>query len=151
MKQSFKEKLAKVGKFFKKNGYYFLIVICIAAVASMIGVAVAQNNRRNADIDNNITRPDNSGDNGGQKPPVEDEVDPEPVEDKLTFALPSTGEITGHFEFVFNEILGDYRNHDGIDFVAKDGDINVYAAADGVVKRVDYDVLYGYYIEIEHA
>ncbi|MGN1096898.1 MAG: hypothetical protein ACI4QU_03580, partial [Christensenellales bacterium] len=45
MEKNNSEKWAKIKTFFKKNGYYFLIVLCIGAVATMVGVAVSQSKK----------------------------------------------------------------------------------------------------------
>ena len=58
---NFKQAMRKVGKFLKKNGYIFLIIICIAAIGTMIYLAV--DNSNNPPIDNNTNNNQNNNDN----------------------------------------------------------------------------------------
>lgn len=71
----------------------------------------------------------------------------------LTFVWPVIGDIQKVYaveELVFNETLGDWRAHPGIDIAAPLG-AKVYAAADGTVKDIYQDDLYGTVVVIEHA
>ena len=70
----------------------------------------------------------------------------------LTFTLPISGDIVkpfSHGELVKNTTLNDWRTHDGVDIVAPEGS-EVFAAADGVVKEVRNDPLWGTVLIISH-
>ncbi len=71
----------------------------------------------------------------------------------LLFAMPIQGEIFNEFsngELVKSITMGDWRTHDGIDIA---GEIAqpVKSAAEGVVKSIEQDAMWGTVIEIEHA
>ena len=143
-----KEIWTKVKTFFKKNGYYFLIVLCIGAVATMVGVAVTQSKtdtNANVSVDGPadvVDDDDKTPDNGDEQKPAE----------TTTFAAPSTGTVTNDYtasSVFYNQSLGKYETHEAIDFVS-DSDKNVYASADGTVIEADYNILDGYYVVIEH-
>lgn len=51
---------------------------------------------------------------------------------------------------VYNKTMGDYRAHTGVDFKAQEGD-NVLAMADGTVKKIYTDDLYGNVIEVKNG
>jgi len=53
-------------------------------------------------------------------------------------------------DLLYNEVMKDYRTHNGIDIIASKGE-NVYASANGKVKGVYKDLLLGNVIEIEHG
>lgn len=69
------------------------------------------------------------------------------------FVLPVKGEILKPFsegELVFDETMGDWRTHKGTDYKAKAGD-RVYAAADGEIKKIYSDGMYGNCAVLETA
>lgn len=53
-------------------------------------------------------------------------------------------------DLIYNEVMKDYRTHNGIDIIASKGE-NVFASANGKVKGVYKDLLLGNVIEIEHG
>jgi murein DD-endopeptidase MepM/ murein hydrolase activator NlpD len=70
----------------------------------------------------------------------------------LAYTLPISGNIINPYsngELVKNLTLGDWRTHDGIDIAVERG-VDVLAAADGVVKEVKNDQLWGTVITIDH-
>lgn len=66
----------------------------------------------------------------------------------LDFPVPS-GKIMRMYsdEAVYNETMGDYRPHTGVDFAAE-ADENVIAMTDGVVESIRQDEMYGNVIKI---
>ena len=154
--------MKRFGGFLKRNAFYFLIVLCIASVATVIALAVTRNTA-SSDLsvnDNQTLQPEgpSGGENpggttpGGEDPGSEDpgEQQPEPPK-QLTFNMPCNGSLSveyAHDELVFSSTLDQWAVHMGIDFVSDD--LNVYAAADGKISEVGYDELNGYYIAIEH-
>lgn len=51
---------------------------------------------------------------------------------------------------VYNETMGDYRAHTGVDFIAEEGD-NVLAMSDGTVEKIYTDELYGNVIQVKNG
>ena len=154
--------MKRFGGFLKRNAFYFLIVLCIASVATVIALAVTRNNNVTQDpsisIDDQPTvNPDDQkpsdqqpDDPGTQSPDIGD-VDPTPPAKKLTFKAPCNGSVVNDYSIdalVESSTFGHWTTHDGIDFVSDD--LNVYASADGAVIANDYDELNGYYITLQH-
>ncbi len=87
------------------------------------------------------------------KPVIKSEQSP--VSEKLptlAYASPISGNIINQYsngELVQNMTLGDWRTHDGID-IAVDRGVDVYAVADGTVKDIKSDPLWGTVITIDH-
>lgn len=69
------------------------------------------------------------------------------------YVLPLTNEVKKPFsngELLFSETMQDWRIHNGTDFVGKEG-AEVKAAANGTVKKIAEDTLWGHVIEIDHG
>lgn len=72
--------------------------------------------------------------------------------EETVFEKPSGGEIIKDYsggELVYSETMEDWRTHNGIDFLGKEGS-QVLSSADGKVKKVYEDDLLGIVVEIEH-
>ncbi len=161
--------MKRFGGFLKRNAFYFLIVLCIASVATVIALAVTRNTS-SPDMsvnDNQTLQPEDPSGNtpggntpggetpggetpGGENPGGENPGEQQPPK-QLTFNMPCNGSLTveyAHDELVFSSTLDQWAVHMGIDLVSDD--LNVYAAADGKISEVGYDELNGYYIAIEH-
>lgn len=70
----------------------------------------------------------------------------------LAYASPISGSIINEYsngELVKSVTLGDWRTHDGIDIAVGRG-ADIYAVADGIVKDIKNDHLWGTVITIEH-
>lgn len=152
--------MKRFGGFLKRNAFYFLIVLCIASVATVIALAVTRNNaQQNADIGGNQTlQPENPGGEqtpGGEQEPGGEEQDPgtntpDPPK-QLTFNMPCNGTMSvkyAHDEIIQSSTLGHWATHLGVDFVSDD--LNVYASADGEISELKSDKLKGNYIVITH-
>ena len=84
-------------------------------------------------------------------PAMESETDAQPVAPRLVVA-PLVGEEVAAFsvdELTYNETLGDWRTHDGIDIAAEVG-TQVLAACSGTVTQVIDDDLMGTSVTIAH-
>ena len=84
-------------------------------------------------------------------PAMESETDAQPVAPRLVVA-PLVGEEVAAFsvdELTYNETLGDWRTHDGIDIAAEVG-TQVIAACSGVVTAVRDDDMMGTLVTIAH-
>ncbi|MCM1306790.1 MAG: M23 family metallopeptidase [Bacteroides sp.] len=137
----------RFGGFMKRNAFYFLIILCIASVATVIALAVTYNNGAAPD----------TGLNTGDDTPVLNPDDNKPVDPtpetpvkKLTFISPCNGTISSEYDtsLVMNTTMSQWETHSALDFVSDD--LNVYAAADGTVKEVGCNDLYGNYIVLQH-
>ena len=71
--------------------------------------------------------------------------------EELVFSMPASGEILAQYssELSFNEALGDYRAHNGIDIGADEG-CSISAAADGIIDDI-YSNAFGDGITISHS
>ena len=141
----------RFGGFLKRNAFYFLIILCIASVATVIALAVTRNNGvpdtgLNSGDDTPVINPDNSGNGDSNIKP-----NPTPEEPKnLTFISPCNGTVTHEYDttLAMNQSMNQWETHAALDFVAED--MNVYAAADGIIKTIGKDNLNGNYIIVEH-
>lgn len=81
-------------------------------------------------------------------------VPTQPVDlSRQSYVWPVIGEVKPGYSMdalVYNETMGDWRTHDGVDITAQAGEY-VRAASDGTVAEVYEDVLYGTTIIIEHG
>ncbi len=69
------------------------------------------------------------------------------------YVLPLTNEVKKGFsngELVYSETMQDWRVHNGTDFAGKEG-AEVKAVANGTVKKITEDTLWGRVIEIDHG
>lgn len=87
-------------------------------------------------------------------PMPEVEVDPTPViaEAPRVIVAPLKGDVLAAFsmeELIYNETLGDWRTHDGVDIAAKPGS-TVLAACSGTVHAVIDDALMGTTVILDH-
>ncbi len=164
----------------KKNsfgGFYAAMAVCllgaVAAAWVTAGTAINSLNERN-DVpqgENRVISDENYNKNDSifasedvgkpkedvkiEKPAEEEKKDESTFKftDKGTsFAMPMQGEIIGSHssgELVKYEALGEWRTHDGIDIKGETGS-EIKAAADGKIKSVNKDPLWGTVVEIEH-
>lgn len=85
------------------------------------------------------------------EPSTDPTVDP-PTQD-VVLSLPVNGTVGTGFSLtvpVFSETMQDWRVHQGIDY-RTEGEVDVLAAADGIVDQVYYHELMGHTVEILHA
>ncbi len=79
---------------------------------------------------------------------------PKPTKSAPTFYVrPVNGEIHAHFsgdELVYDRTNGDWRTHNGVDFLCDNGE-KVMAVADGEVKDIFTDEYYGTSVLVEHG
>ena len=70
-----------------------------------------------------------------------------------SYVWPVIGDVSMEYSMdalVYNETMGDWRTHDGVDIIAQAGEY-VRAAAQGTVTDVYEDVLYGTTVVIDHG
>ena len=148
--------MKRFGGFLKRNAVYFLIILCIASVATVIALAVTRNSAlQNPDSslsdkpqqdDEPVVKPDDPID----KPDKPD--DPTPVIEKQKFYAPcNDGKVSRNYAdttLVWSPTLKQYSTHLALDFTSEDK--NVYASCDGTVQEVGYNSLDGYYVVLTH-
>lgn len=141
-------KARAVARFFKRNIYYLLLIVCIAVIATIVALTLVNANREPiADVN---TPPIVDGGGDAEEPGT----NPDPTPVQIIFDAPvRTGEIGMDYsetDLVFHLTLGDSRTHRGIDFMAEAG-TEVYAAYEGTVESISAGVLYGTVITIDHG
>ena len=149
--------MKRFGGFVKRNAVYFLIILCIASVATVIALAVTRNSA--------LQNPDSSLSDKPQDEPVvkpDDPIDtpdnpnkpdaPKPVIEKQKFYAPcNDGKVSRNYAdttLVWSPTLKQYSTHLALDFTSEDK--NVYASCDGTVQEVGYNSLDGYYVILSH-
>ena len=157
------------------GGFYAAMAVCllgaVAAAWVTAGTAINSINEQNdvPKTENRVISEENynpgdsifaSEDVGKPKEDVKIEKPEEKPEESTfkflnkgnSFILPVAGEIIGSHsggELIKYEALGEWRTHDGIDIKAEAGS-EIKAAADGKIKFVGSDPLWGNVVEIEH-
>lgn len=146
----------RFGGFMKRNAMYFLILLCIASVATIIALSVTGNFGK-TDIDLSGSNTDIGGDtpviNQPDDPVINDPVDDPVINEPkpLSFTAPVNGGVTVDYSdtvLVWSSTLEQYSVHTGLDFTSEDQ--KVFAAAAGTVSETGYDMLNGYYVVISH-
>ena len=139
----------KIGEFMKRNAFYLLIVLCIASVATVI--ALAASGDFGSDPGSAVVQPEPDDPGTPDEPDDPDEKPDEPEEPTLSFESPVNGTVSLEYSdtvLVWNDTLGQYEVHLGVDFTGDD--LSVFAAEAGTVSEVGTDVLEGNYVVIDH-
>ena len=146
---------ARFAAFIKKNLYLILMIVCVIAIATMVGVTYATRQRStDAAVDANANLP---SDEPKETPKEEEPSEPSeqtaatPVEEMI-FCLPAEGETVGVFSndtLVYNATLNQWSTHEAYDIAAEVG-TEVKSVYDGTVKSVTTSVLRGTEVLVEH-
>lgn len=153
----------KATKFFKKNGLYLLLALCIIAIGLSVALSLTGTNDPiipdNSLNNDNITNEGNGNTNEPDEIPddtpssgTEDPSDT-PVSTVITFAMPVTNasKVTEYSEtMVFNSTLNRFSAHKAIDFFAEEG-TPVLAVYKGTVENVETSLLQGVTVTIDHG
>lgn len=140
----------KVAAFFKKNGYFVLMIACIIAIGAMITIAavVNANKEGSTSIDKPVTPPDDGV--VDEKP--NDET-PIVTEKEFILTYPLTEYVIGlkfsNTELVYLPTNGHWATHEAVDFMASGGS-NVKCVFDGTIKSITTDQMYATTVVIEH-
>lgn len=140
----------KVAAFFKKNGYFVLMIACIIAIGAMITIAavVNANKEGSTSIDKPVTPPDDGV--VDEKP--NDET-PIVTEKEFILTYPLTEYVIGlkfsNTELVYLPTNGHWATHEAVDFMASEGS-NVKCVFDGTIKSITTDQMYATTVVIEH-
>lgn len=154
----------KAVAFLKRNIYYIIMFLCLAAIATMVTVTLIKKSKapnvnviappnpiEDSDKDKDVDRDNKDGDEDKDKdkeqdPPV---YEPEPI----VFACPvkdvNIGRDYAMDSIVWHTTLGHYAVSRAIVFLGDEGD-DVFAAYGGTVEEVTNDVFYGNRIVINH-
>lgn len=151
----FKSALIKTGKFLRKNVYYVLVIVAVAAICAMVGVTVSKTKQAKNVTVVNDTGIETPADNPQDKPDVNPADKPTPEKPApVIFIIPvKDGAIGASFsetELVFSKTLEQWSTHRAIDFQAEEGS-GVFCVWDGVVSEIVNDPLYGYCVSISHG
>ena len=173
MKQNKKE---AVIVFFKRNGYYMLLGICVLAIVLMVTFAIIAANKKGIpvgtvppdDVEVVVPDPDQPTDgnqdgensDGNNDQPTGGNQDGEnseptsPVDKPVAFLLP-VANCTVLKEYTdtgveYNQTLGRYEGHMGIDFGGEEN-AAVVAVYDGTVESVTTSFLEGTRVVIDHG
>ena len=140
--------MSKIFSFIKKNSFYFIIGLCVLIIAcSLVLVAIYGFESERID-DGNISETPSGTVTNPTIPPEPDEN----VSVKVEFILPVNGYVLKDYTdtVVFNSTLNRYEKHTAIDFFAEEGS-NVCAVYGGTVESVDYNILTGVTVTIDHG
>ena len=151
----------KFSAFLKKNGYLILMVICLAAIATLIVYAVIrnQNNLENGLVNQNEDVIPVIGDNKNEQTDGDKKDDTQPTSTSVTetpvlIAAPveTANVLKGYTEteLVYNATMKHWATHQAIDYKTEVG-APVKAVFDGEVVSVSTSTLKGTTVVIKHA
>lgn len=162
--------LNKMKQFFKKEGFYVILFVCLCAVATVAAITAGRNNSKNTDKnddvaiveqtnkENVVNKPENPGnalqvkEELGDVPVVENNGETAPVSNSsnMTFENPVIGTLGRAYaeDPVLFKTTNTYKTHLAMDIKAEEG-AAVSAVGAGVVKKVGVDTE-GNYVEIDH-
>ena len=159
------KKTTSVLNFFKKNFYYLLIGASLIVIATVIAVVLATNKNSvgqsglapNTPAESsNLLKPESVGQSESeQESSSEEESVPDtPTSTQIIFAVPVVNStVTKDYTsstVVYNQTLGVYTGHMGMDFSAEAGS-NVVAVWEGKVESITTSYLKGTTIVIDHG
>ncbi|MBR5272101.1 MAG: M23 family metallopeptidase [Clostridia bacterium] len=165
MPQNNKSKSKKLKELIFGRGFYAALAACvIAAIIAVLSISYQQHQSQPIDAPlvttTTTTKPTTAPSTTTTtttttttKPSVPDEIIIDTQVPYSSFYLnPVGGKVSKFYssELVFSQTMGDYRAHNGVDFLADVGD-TVYAINKGTVTAVYEDEMLGKVVEIDHA
>ena len=155
------KKTVSVLNFVKKNFYYLLIGGSLIVIATVIAVVLAtrKNNLGQAGIlpmlpDSTVESVPESFESSPEESTPEESVPDKPASTQIVFTIPvENSTVTKEFTsstVVYNQTLGVYTGHMGVDFSAEAGS-NVVAVYDGKIESITTSYLQGTTIVINHG
>ncbi|MBQ8740986.1 MAG: M23 family metallopeptidase [Clostridia bacterium] len=168
-------KTSKFTKAITSTGFVTIVACALIAVGAIAWFALSRDNTvsetpsdnsqsqqeypdTNNSYNNTVEVPDVSEepitdvDDDVSNVPYSEEEPTEPVEEKPTFVLPITGNISKGYSdtaLQYSATYGDMRLHTGVDILCETGS-DIKSAGTGTVKSVVDDANYGRIITIEH-
>ncbi|MBE5742453.1 MAG: M23 family metallopeptidase [Clostridiales bacterium] len=165
------KKTVSVFNFIKRNLYYFLIGVSLIIIATVIAIVVATSNKNpdegktpesvlppiestpEESTPEESTPNQNENENGGNNSGGVEEDD-KPVDTKIVFTMPvSSAQILKNYTsstVVYNQTLGVYTGHMGIDFGAEAG-MEVVSSYGGTVESITTSYLQGTTVTVDHG
>lgn len=163
----------KVRAMFGGRGFYIALVLCLAVVGVLGWYAIFGGEEPVEDVVNPTPVVDQTPVKPDPAVKVPDEQEPQPEQEPEVIAQPvvepveiveveellpqvispldgTTVTVFSMTELLYDETMGDWRTHNGLDIQAAEGDA-VKTAADGLVVEVTDDELMGTTVIIEHA
>lgn len=149
--------------FVKRNIYYIIMLVCLAAIATMVTITLINKSKApNVEViapppvdqtNNNDDDQTNNNDDDDQTNNNDDNVDNVITPTPVVFACP-VEDVVVLRDYVMDNItthltLNKFAVSSGILLGGEEGD-NVFAAYDGTVESVTYDVYYGNKVVIKH-
>lgn len=148
---------SKVKAIFGGKGFYIALVLCLAAAAAIVYVALLhplQKAEPVVEADPTPAAPviqTQPIEEASVEPIVEPTVKPEELVPQVISPLDGTTvTVFSTTELMYDETMADWRTHNGLDIQAAEGD-SVKTAAEGTVLSVKNDELMGTTVVIEHA
>lgn len=141
--------MKKFGGFMKRNAFYFLIVLCIASVATVIALAVTYNT--NTPTDGNVTDQPDTPVINPDNPDPDNPDNPDNTKNQTFISPCNDGTVSNNYsdtQLVWSPTLKQFATHLGLDFTSND--LNVYASCEGTVKEIGHNDLDGYYVILTH-
>ena len=163
----------KVRAMFGGRGFYIALVLCLAVVGVLGWYAIFGGEEPVEDAVNPTPVVDQTPEKPDPVVKVPDEQEPQPEKEPEIIAQPvvepveiveveellpqvispldgTTVTVFSMTELLYDETMGDWRTHNGLDIQAAEGDA-VKTAADGLVVEITDDELMGTTVIIEHA
>ena len=149
---------SKVKAVFGGKGFYIALVLCLAAAAAIVYVALLHPLQTAEPVVEAKPEPvapviqTQPVEEATVEPVIEEpEVTPEELVPQVISPLDGTTvTVFSTTELMYDETMADWRTHNGLDIQAAEGD-SVKTAADGTVLSVKDDELMGTTVVIEHA
>ncbi len=161
----------KVKQFFKKEGFYVILFVCLCAVATVAAVTAGRNNSKNTDNDNDVAIVDQTNNGSAVNQPenpdnalqVQEELDYVPVVQNnneetapvsnsadMSFENPVVGTLARAYseDPVYWATTDSYKTHLAMDIKAEEGTV-VTSVGAGVIKNVGVNTE-GTYVEVDH-
>ena len=156
MEKTGKPKNAKFAAFLKKNLYLILMIVCVIAIATMVGVTYAIRQKTGDSVDVALNE-DPSEDKPGETTDPTEQTEPtgpaEPTtSNEVIFTLPLEGEVVGVFAndtLVYNATLNQWATHEAYDVAAEVG-TEVKCVYAGKVESITTSVLRGTEVVVLH-
>lgn len=155
------KKTVSVLNFFKRNLYYLLIGASLIIIATVIAIVLlTSNNSPQGQLPSDSSPVESTPESEpesepeSQTPTDKPIIDQKPVDTKIVFDLPvASSTIIKEYTsstVVFNQTLGVYTGHMGIDFSAEAG-TDVVAVYSGTVESITTSYLKGTTITVDHG
>lgn len=147
---------SRILDFVKRNAYYLAFVLCLAVlVVITVSLIVSENSKGSLEV-NGGAQVETEKPSENEKPsdePSEEKPSEEPKPTVIIFDMPVDGEIIKDYvgaSVIYNQTLGVYTGHKGIDFGAEEG-ATVFCVYDGVIESVEISKINGTTITVDHG